>query len=299
MRTLLAFTQRSVRLFLRDKATVFFSFLSTLILVALYFLFIGKNYADGITAMVGGLLSDQAVYAVVYAQMMVGVLVLNSLSLSIGAFSLIAHDFERRRVDSFLLTPLRPAALLLAYYAGGFLVSFVLNTFTWLLSLVLIGLVSGYWVSLGCALAVTGILLFASLVSCSLMLLFTALVKSSAAIGTFSGVAGTFFGFLCGIYMPYELLGTGVQFFGSILPFTHITIWLKQIVLADAFAALRIPAAFHAPLLEGFSAHNIGILGLQLPLSVALLYTALIALACLAFARHALHARMKQVHASA
>ena len=292
MRTLFVFTRRSTRLFLRDKATVFFSFLSTLILVALYFLFIGKSYADGMSDMVGDFLSADAVYSIVYIQMMVGVLVLNSLSLSIGAFSTIAHDFENRRVDSFLLAPIKPSALLVSYFSGGFLISFVLNVFTWLLSILLIGTAFGYWVGLLAALKVTGILLFASMVSCSLMLLFTALVKSSAAIGVFSGVAGTFFGFLCGIYMPYELLGKGVEKVGSALPLTHITIWLKQIVLDDVFVKLEVAPGFREQMLESFSAQNIGLAGMDIPLGGMLLFAAAIALICLFIAEKLMKRRL-------
>ena len=284
MRTIFLFTRRSVRLFLRDKATVFFSFLSTLILIALYFLFIGKSYAQGMADGVSNVLSSDTIYSLVYVQMIVGVLVLNSLSLSIGAFSTIAQDFEQRRVDSFLLTPIKPTSLLLAYFCGGFIISFVLNTFTWLLSIALIGGIFGYWVSLPIALAVIGILVFASMVSCSLMLLLTSLVKSSAAIGVINGVTGTFLGFLCGIYMPYDTLGKSVEKVGSVLPLTHITIWLKQLVLGDVFTKLDVPAAAQDTMLQALSANNIGLAGLDLPLFATLIYTACLALICLFFA---------------
>jgi len=284
MRTIFLFTRRSILLFLRDRATVFFSFLSTIILIALYFLFIGKSYADGMSEAVGNIISTNAIYSAVYIQMIVGVLVLNSLSLSIGAFSTIAHDFENKKIDGFLLTPTNPSNLLIAYFSGGFIVSFVLNTFTWLLSILIIGTMFGYWVGIAAVFIVIGILVFSSMVSCSLMMLVTAIVKSSAAIGVFSGIAGTFLGFLCGIYMPYESLGDGVKKVGSVLPFTHITIWLKQIVLDDVFTKLKIAEDFQSPMLESFSAQNIGLIGINIPLTGTLFYTAAIALISLLIA---------------
>jgi len=284
MRTIFLFTRRSIRLFLRDKATIFFSFLSTIILITLYFLFIGKSYADGMGEMLGNALTKDAIYSVVYIQMIVGVLVLNSLSLSIGAFSTIAHDFENRKVDNFLLTPIKSSNLLISYFFSGFIISFVLNTFTWLLSILIIGITFGYWVGITTILVVIGILIFSSMVSCSLMMLFTALVKSSSAIGVFSGVAGTFLGFLCGIYMPYEQLGKGVEKIGAVLPLTHITIWLKQIVLDDVFVKLEIAEGFQGTMLQSFSAKNIGLLGIDIPLVGTLIYTAAIAVICLLIA---------------
>ncbi|MDR0897344.1 MAG: hypothetical protein LBN04_05755, partial [Oscillospiraceae bacterium] len=61
-----ALTRSSARLFLRDRAAVFFSFLSTLILIGLYFLFIARQYVQGIEQS-GAPLSGSATYFLVYA----------------------------------------------------------------------------------------------------------------------------------------------------------------------------------------------------------------------------------------
>jgi multidrug/hemolysin transport system permease protein len=47
MHDLVSLTKRHVLKFLRDKTAVFFSFLSVIILLALYFLFIGRSYTSG------------------------------------------------------------------------------------------------------------------------------------------------------------------------------------------------------------------------------------------------------------
>ena len=45
---LYALTMRNLKVFLRDKANVFFSLLSPLIVLGLYVLFIGRMQSDGI-----------------------------------------------------------------------------------------------------------------------------------------------------------------------------------------------------------------------------------------------------------
>lgn len=292
MRRAAALTGRNIRLFLRDRAAVFFSFLSTLILVALYFLFIAKIYGDSMDS--AGVFSGPAKNFIVYLQMMAGVMVLNSMSLSNGVFSTIADDFKSRRVDSLLLTKARGSELLLSHYVSGFLVSFFLNLLTWIAAFLLIGLLTGYWVTAGALLAVTGILAVASLISAALMSLLTALVKSPAALGVFGGIAGTFLGFLCGIYMPYSMLGKGPEMVGSVLPFTHLTIWLKRVLLSDAFHTLGLPAATSNSLLgDYFSAQSIGFLGLDVPLWGMLLFCGVFALLCFAAAWRLLSKRLR------
>lgn len=291
--------KRNIKLFLRDKATVFFSFLSTLILVALYFLFIAKIYTSGMdNPDAGGIaasLTENAKNFIVYSQMMAGVLVLNSMSLATGAFSTIAKDFESGRIGSLLLTPVKTYEIILAYFATGFIVSFGINTFTWVLSYIIIGVTTGYWLASGAFLMVLLVLFVASLISCALMLLITALVKSSSAIGVVNGVSGTFFGFLCGIYMPYGNLGEGTKIIGSFLPFSHLTIWLKRVMLDDAFSQVGIIGEFKDILYRDyFSAESIGFCSLSAPLWLMVFLSGMLGVLCLIVSCFYLNTRIKR-----
>ncbi|GHV34601.1 ABC transporter permease [Clostridia bacterium] len=275
-------TRRSVTLYLRDKQAVFYSFLSTIILIALYFLFIAGIYASSFDEAAPGLFTKEAQYFIIYMQMMAGVLVLNSVSLALGVFGTVAKDFETRRTDSFMLTKATPSQLQISYFAAAYIVSFVMNLLTWLVSLVLIFEVTGYAVSVAAILVSIGVLAVCSLLSCSLMLFVTALVKSSTAIGVINGIAGTFLGFLCGIYLPYGNLGKTAEMIGSVLPFTHLIIWLKQTVLKSAFVQVSVPSDLTDMILgEFFSAESVGFLSFDIPLLVMVCYAAVFAGACL------------------
>lgn len=287
MNVILALLKRNIKLFFRDKAAVFFSFLSTLILVALYFLFIAKIYTEGMDSPeMGGIpmpLGASAKDFIVYLQMMAGVLILNSMSLATGTFATIARDFENKHIDNFLLTPAKTHEIIISYFAAGLIVSFVMNVFTWALTYFIIGAATGHWVAAGTFFMVVLVLFIASLISCSLMLLVTALVKSSAAIGVMNGILGTFFGFLCGIYMPYGNLGEGTKAVGSFLPFSHLVIWLKRTVLDDAFSQLGIAGAFKDILYRDyFTAESIGFCGLPAPLWLMVFASGLFGLVCMA-----------------
>ncbi|MDR1821272.1 MAG: ABC transporter permease [Oscillospiraceae bacterium] len=293
MKNVTALTKRLIRLYLRDKTAVFFSFLSTIILVALYFLFIAKIYAESMDTV--SALSDNAKNFMIYAQMMMGVLAINSISVTLGVFATVAKDFETGRIDSFLLTPAKPRELLLGYFSGAVLIAFVLNLFTWTLSAILIGALTGYWVGAAAFLIIAAILIAASFISCAIMLMLTAIVKSSAALNVISGILGTFLGFLCGIYMPYSNLGKGAETVGSVLPVTHIAIWLKRTVLENVCAQLEITGQLKTVFIEDFySAGNIGFCGLNVPFWGMLLYSALFALVCLVAAGVILRRKMKR-----
>lgn len=294
MNQILEMVKRNIKLFIRDRSAVFFSFMSTIILVALYFLFIAGIYAQGFEDSNSGISTDAANF-IIYSQMMAGVLILNSLSLSLGVFTTAAKDFEARRVDSFLLTPLSGTKLLSSYLISAFAASITLNAITWLAAALLVGLLTGYYLTVSTLLMGVVVLLAASIISGAIMMLITAAIRSVTALGVINGVAGTFFGFLCGIYMPYSNLGEGAAMVGSFIPYTHLTIWLKQIVLGDAFDQAGIPVEYRDGILENmFSANNLGVAGLDASLPVMLALCAVFGLICLVSAWVILKGRMKR-----
>jgi len=290
-------TKRNLRLFLREKRAVFLSFLSALIVIALYFLFLAKVYKNGMNGTVDGdaiSIADGAKSFIVYLQMMAGVTILNSMSLAVGAFSVISKDFENKHIDCLLLTPVRIHETIVSYFATGFIASFAINVFAWGLSIAVIGIGTGYWLSAGSFAYSLFVLFVSSLVSCSFMLLVTVLIKSSSALGVVNGVSGTFFGFLCGIYIPFDSLGEATKAVGSVLPFSHLTIWLKRVALDDAFGQVGISGEVKNILYRNyFSAENIGFLSHPAPLRLMVFLSVMLGLLCLAVSCILLNRRIK------
>lgn len=282
MKNIFVLTKRNCLLFLRDKATVFFSFLSSIIIIALYFLFIGKLYQNGFNEQAGMMLTSKQLNFAIYLQMIVGVMVINSISFAIGMFSFMAKDFEKRKVDSFMLARVSRLEVVLSYLVSGFIVSFVLNLFTFFVSFLIIGISTGLWLGAGAFFSVIGALIILTFISCSFLLLITVLIKSSAALGVLNGIVGTVLGFVCGIYMPYSQLGSGMKYVASFLPFTHFTVWLKQIVLGNAFSQFGMSAELSSKMQDmWFSAGNVGFCGLNAPLWLMLLLSVLFGVVCL------------------
>lgn len=282
MKNIFALIKRNCLLFLRSKSTVFFSLFSSLILIVLYFLFIAKLYSQGFNEAAGLNLTSNQLNFAIYSQMIMGVLVINSVSLSIGMFTIMASDFEKRKTDALMLTKLKPYELMVSYLVSALIVSFLINFVMLVISFIIIGIATSYWISFLTFCEIVGALIITTIVSCSVMLLITTLVRSSSAMGVINGILGTILGFLCGIYMPYSNMGSAAKIIGSFLPFTHLTIWLKQIVLNNVFAQLGLPSELSLSMQDmWFSAGNVGLAGLDVPLWGMILLCGLVACVCL------------------
>lgn len=282
MRNILSLTKRNCLLFLRSKQVVFYSLLSSIIVIVLYFLFIANLYSQGMTE-TG--LSQKQINAAIYMQMVMGVMVLNSVSLSTGMFTFMARDFETRKIEAFLLTNTKPIQITLSYLFSALIVSFVLNFFMLAVSIIIIGAATGVWLGGVAFITIFGVLIITTVVGCTVMLLISTVARSSVAISVISGFIGTIFGFLCGIYMPYANMNKSAMYVGSLLPFTHLTVWLKQIALNDLFSQFGMPSEVAAIVRrDAFSAENVGLCGADVPLWALVLLGVVFSIICFVIA---------------
>ena len=63
-----------------------------------------------------------------------GVLVINTVSLSLGVMGSIVTDIDTRKLDGFLVTPVKRYKIVLSYYLSSIIVTATLTIFMWLLT---------------------------------------------------------------------------------------------------------------------------------------------------------------------
>jgi multidrug/hemolysin transport system permease protein len=256
MNDFISLVKRNTLAFLRDKAAVFFSLLSVIILLALYFLFIGRQYTSDLT-----MVSDEMKTFLSTSVIMGGVLVINTVSLSLGVMGNIITDLQFKKIDAFLVTPVKRYKIILSYYVTSIVITVILTLIMWLLTILYVGIFSGYWYTFLTILTVSGLLIFYTFISATLMIFLTTILKSVNAFGALSGILGTFIGFVSGIYMPLFVLGKSMAYVASLVPFTHMTILLKQVLLKEPYALLPDEVVEQVSVFYG--TREIGILGLD------------------------------------
>ncbi|MFP4186838.1 MAG: ABC transporter permease [Acholeplasmataceae bacterium] len=280
MHDLICLIKRHVLRFLRDKAAVFFSFLSIMIMLALYFLFIGEQYTSG--PEMEGLDEGLKTYLTI-GIVMGGILVINTVSLSLGMMGNIILDLEQHKLDGFLVTPVRRYKLILSYYIAAILVTGAFSLLMWGLTILYVGIVGGYWYSFLTILEASGYILLFTLMSSSFMIYLTTLLRSVNAFSTLSGVLGTFIGFVSGIYMPLFVLGRAMVHVASLVPFTHMTIILRNVLLEEPYRIIEAefpPEAMEAIRLS-YGTDEIGVIGFDVPLAVIIFLSGLLAVSFL------------------
>lgn len=293
MNEILALSKRNIKIFLRDKSAVFFSFLSIIILLTLYLLFLKNNYmSDELMAVIG---KDQMLY-IASTIMMSGVLVINTLTVSLGNLGNIVNDFTNHTIDGFIVAPVKKYKLIIGYYIASILLTLIFTLLMWAVIIVYIGLSSGIWFTFNKILIASLYLILYTFISTGFMIFIVTFIDSVNAFGALSGIFGTVIGFACGIYMPLSILPNFIQNVSSLIPFTHMTILLKQTLLSDVFVPLEsvIPVDELSAIKDIYGVNNLPVLSFNIPYFWIMLFSVILSLGLLFWSARRISKKIKK-----
>lgn len=235
MNTLRILVIRNIKLYLRDPLSVFFSLISTFIIILLYGLFLRANLMDGVRSVAG---SAKFVSWLVDSWLMAGLIVVNSVTVSLGVLGLMVTDHTTNRLRSFLIAPIKRSTIVSAYIIAAWLIGSALTTLTFILGEVYIKINGGELLSAMAILEVTGLIILNVFSSTSIVFCFVTMMNSAAAFQTFTAVLGTIIGFVAGIYVPIGLLSQPIQTFTKFIPITYGVSLSREVFMREPIAIM-------------------------------------------------------------
>lgn len=240
MKIILSLSLRNLRLFVRDRALVFFSFLSVLIILGLYVLFLGEIQVENIRQMIG--MDIPEIDALVYAWMLPGLIAVASMTLSLGNMGRLVDDAQAENLNDFLVSPLKRWQLILSYVLSSITITSVISLFMFVLSIIIVKVKGGPWLNFEQIIQSLGIMFLLIISSALLSLYIASWVKTQNAYGVVNSMVGTFIGFVTGAYMPMGIMPVFVQNMFNILPVSLGASLLRQIYLAPIMDKVFIGA---------------------------------------------------------
>lgn len=224
---MITFAKRNLKLFFRDKTSVFFSLLTLIIILGLYVLFLGdqlvKSFQDDISG----------ANRVMDSWIMAGILAVTPVSTTLGSFGIMVNDKSKKINKDFRSSPIKARSL-----AGGYILSaFCIGT---IMSVIALTIVEVYFAAKGYALLsalgmieMLGTILVSVFISSAMMYLIVSLFSSHNAFATANTIVGTLIGFITGIYLPIGSTDKTVQYVIEFFPISHAASVFRKILMAD------------------------------------------------------------------
>lgn len=234
-----AITVRNVRLYFRDKGSIFFSLLSMIIVIGLMVFFLGDMNIEGITELLeqfpGRDAAEDADNAkkIVLSWTCAGILSINAVTVTLAVYSVMIKDRVNGKLSSIYTAPVSRLAITAGYIAAAWVASVLMCILTLAISEIY-GMAKGLEVfSLMTHVKLLGMIMVNSFTYASFMYLIALIAKTEGAWNGIGTVIGTLVGFLGGIYIPIGTLSDTVGNIMKCTPIIYGTAMFRSVMTKD------------------------------------------------------------------
>lgn len=220
---------RNRKVYTRDRLAFFMSFLSVIILILVYQVFLGQLQIDAIKEALGSDTASSDTIKMVNYWLISGLTTIISMTSTLGAFGVMVSDKEKKLSEDFKVE--------LSYAIFAILFGIILTMFSCVFA---IGIFNGFSSLLDYSamdyLKIFGIVSLSTVLSATMVLPVLAFIRTSSAFTTLSSIVGTFIGFISGVYLSIGSVGETLQQVMTWFPMTQVNALLKQVLMKDSIA---------------------------------------------------------------
>ncbi len=233
MAVLTQLVSRNLKLYLRDKAAVFFSFLSVIIIILLYVLFLGAMQTDSLAENFGDI---EGIDWLVSSWIMAGILSVSTVTVPLMAIGRLIHDRDKKIIMDFYTSPIDRRTLALSYLVSSWIISFIMIIFNFILGQGYVVMNGGEFLGFIATIQILSLVLLSIIVFSSFFFFIALYMKTVNAFSILSTLVGTLVGFFGGIYIPIGVLGDNVQMVMNLLPTAHSVTLMRNIYMKEPIA---------------------------------------------------------------
>jgi len=231
MKTLMQLIKRNTLLYLRDRASVFFSFLSVIIIIIMYILFLGKMQSNNLSDAYGAI---PGIDWLTSSWIMSGILTVSTVTVPLASLGTLIKDRETGKIGDFYTSPINRNTLALSYLISSWIISLLMVSLNMIIGQIYVLTNGGQFLPFLSLIKLIGMYCL-SIVSFSSMFFYISLfMKTQNAFSLLSTMVGTFIGFLGGIYIPIGVLGDSIAKIMNLLPTSSSVVLIRKIYMNGA-----------------------------------------------------------------
>ena len=219
--------KRNLKIFFQDKAAVFFSMLSVIIIFALYIFFIGDSISSGLKFL-------PHPNRLMRAWMLAGMLASASITTSLGAYGVMISDRENKTIKDFYSSPVSRRQIAGGYIITGFIISIIMSIFTLIFGEIYMGMIGGAVLDMDILLKLFGVIVLSAFASSAIASFIISFLKTNSAYSAASMIVGTLIGFLIGAYIPIGNLPENVRWLVKYFPCAHSAVLYRQLLMESS-----------------------------------------------------------------
>ncbi len=233
---------RNLKMYFRDKASVFFSMLGVIIIIGLYATFLG----DMMISYAGEEFENAPIDVrfLMDSWIMAGVIIVATITTTLGAYGIAVQDNASKIIYDFRVSPIKRFKIVLSYLISAFFVGLIMCMVSLALGEIYIKFSGGEFLDFLGFLKALGIIILSVMMNSSIAFFIISFIKSNSAFGAISTVVGSIIGFLMGVYIPIGNLPSGLQTVIRYVPYSHPAVLMRQVMMSQAVDLSYMPKQF-------------------------------------------------------
>lgn len=224
MSNIVLFARRNIKVFFRDRAGVVYSMFAAIIIIALYFLFLGDFVASSVPE-----IPDARIIADSWA--MGGLLAVVPVTATLGALGLMIQDKISDAIRDFSVSPMRTHEIVGGYVLSTFVIGILMSSLALVFAEAYILSSGGYLLNAAEFAKVIGIMLLSVFSGSAVMFLVALFINSNNAFSAVSTIIGVVIGFLIGAYIPIGQMPSGMAVASEVIPASHSASLFRQVLM--------------------------------------------------------------------
>lgn len=235
MAILYQLVKRNTLLYLRDKASVFFSFLSVIIIIFMYVLFLGRLQRNGLADISTDV---EGISWMISSWIMAGILTVSTVTVPLGALGSMIEDRADKKISDFYTSPIDRRVLALSYLISSWIIGFMMVFLNLIIGQVYVLTQGGEFFTFIQFIKLIGLMSLSIMAFSTFFYYVSLFMKTRNAFGLMSTLVGTFIGFLGGIYVQIGLMPPMVQGVMNALPTAHSVVLIRRVYMEGAINSI-------------------------------------------------------------
>ena len=237
MKMYFGLTKRNLLVYLKDKQSIVFSLLTSMIVFALYLLFLKRTFTDAIEGALIGFPFIKDRIGAADIDMLTSILLLSGIvgsamiTVPYNCLQTVVNDRENNVDRDILATPIKRWQIVLSYFSASGLSAILMNGIILTAGLIILGISGDLHMGVSDIASVYAVMILGCLSSTALFMMIIPFFKTSSACGAFFGILSAVSGFVIGAYIPVSQFSDRVQTVCNIFPASHVTILLRNALL--------------------------------------------------------------------
>ena len=237
MRMYMGLTKRNLLVYFKDKQSIVFSLLTSMIVFALYMLFLKSTFVDAINSALSafpalrGIIKTEDIDMLSSIILLTGIIGSAMITVPYNCLQTVINDRENGVDRDILTTPIKRWQIVLSYFSASGISAVIMNGIILTAGLFILGANGDLCMSAADIALVYAVVALGCLSSTALFMMLIPFFKTSSASGAFFGILSAVSGFVIGAYIPISQFSDRVQTVCNLFPASHVTILLRNALL--------------------------------------------------------------------